>query len=152
MSNSSWPHALQHTRPLCRSSSPRVCPSPCPLNQWCHPTISSSVTFFFFCLQSFPASGPFQMSPALCKRWPKCWSLSFSTSPSDEYSGLTSFRIDWFDLLAVQGTLKSLLQHHSSKASFSGTLPSLWCNSHICTWLLERQYTDLCQQSDVFAF
>ena len=58
---------------------------------------------------------------ALCIRWPKYWSFSFSTSPSNEYPGLISFRIDWFDLLAVQGTLKSLLQHHSSKASI------LWC-------------------------
>ena len=54
---------------------------------------------------------------ALCIRWPKCWNLSFSISPSNEYSGLTSFRMDWLDLLAVQGTLKSLLQHHTSKAS-----------------------------------
>ena len=63
--------------------------------------------------------------------WPKYWSFSFTTSPSNEYSGLISFRIDWFDLLAVQGTLKSFVQHHS-------TQPSLWSNSHIHTWLLEK--------------
>ena len=69
--------------------------------------------------------------------WPKYGNFSFSISPSNEYSGLISLRIDWFDLLAIQGTLKSLLQHHSSKAS---VLPcsTLWSNSHIHTWLLEK--------------
>ena len=73
---------------------------------------------------------------ALCIRWPKCW--SFSISPSNEYSRLISFRIDWFDLLAVQETLRSLLQHHSSKISFFVAQLSLWSNSHIHTWLLEK--------------
>ena len=90
---------------------------------WYHPTISSSVAPFSFCLQSFPASGSFPMSQvfsnesALCIRLPKYWSFSFSISPFNEYSGLISFKIDWFDSLAVQGTLKSLLQYHNSKAS-----------------------------------
>ena len=75
---------------------------------------------------------------ALRIRWPKYWSFSFSISPSNEYSGLISFRTDWFDLPVVQGTLKSLLQHHSSKASVFGTQHSLWSNSHIHTWLLEK--------------
>ena len=88
----------------------------CPLSQWCHPTISSSVVPFSSHPQSFPASGSFQMS-ALYIRWPKYWSFSFSISPSNEHPGLISFRIDWLDLLVVQGILKSLLQHHSSKAS-----------------------------------
>ena len=78
------------------------------------PTISSSVVPF--CLQSFPASGSFQMS-VLCIRWPKYRSFSFSISPSNEHPGLISFRMDWLDHLEVQGTLKSLLRHHSSKAS-----------------------------------
>ena len=82
-----------------------------------HPTISSSVIPFSSCLQSFPASGSFSRSQFFCIRWPKYWSFSFSTNPSNEYSGLISFTIDWFDLLAAQGTLKSLLQSHSSKAS-----------------------------------
>ena len=98
----------------------------------CHPTISSSVIHFSSCLQSFPTSGSFQMSqcPLLHIRWPKY--RSFSISSSNEYSGLISFRIDCFNLLAVQGTLKSLLQHHSSKASilwhsflYSPTLTSI---------------------------
>ena len=65
----------------------------------------------------FPSIRAFSNESLLCIRWPKCWSFSFSISPSNEYSGLISFRMDWLDLLAVQGTLKSLLQHHSSKAS-----------------------------------
>ena len=75
----------------------------------CHP--------FSFCLQSFPASGFFSNELALYIRWPKYWNFSFSKNPSNEYAGLSSFRIDWFDLPAVQGTLKSLLQHHNSKSS-----------------------------------
>ena len=105
MSNSLWPHGLQHARLPCLSPSPRACSNSCPLSQWCHPTISSSVSPFS-CLQSFPAS-VFSNESAVCIRWPKCWSFNFSISPSNDYSGLISFKIDWFDLLAVQGTLKS---------------------------------------------
>ena len=79
--------------------------------------MSSSVVPFSSCLQSFPVSGFFSSESVLCIRWPKYWSFSFSISPSNEYSGLISFRMDWLDLFAVQGTLKSPLQHHSSKAS-----------------------------------
>ena len=96
---------------------PRVYPNSCPLSQWCHPTISSSVIPFSSHLQSFPASGVFSNKSALHIRWPKYWSFSFNINSSNEHSGLMSFRMDWLDLLAVQGTLKSLLQHHSSKAS-----------------------------------
>ena len=84
---------------------------------WIQATISSSVVPFSSCLQSFPASGFFSNESALHIRWPKYWSFDFNISPSNEHPGLISFRIDWLDLLAVQGTLKSLLQHHSSKAS-----------------------------------
>ena len=89
----------------------------CPLSRWCHPTISSSVVPFSSHLQSFPASGSFSSESGVCIRWPKYWSFSFSISPSNEHPGLISFRMNWLDLLAVQGTLKSLLQYHSSKAS-----------------------------------
>ena len=116
ISNSLWPDGLQHTRPPCPSPTPRVFSNSCLSSQWCYPTISSSVIPFSSHLQSFPASGSFQMSQSFAIRWPKFWSFSFNISPSNEYSGLISFRMDWFDLLAVQGTLKSLLQHHSSKA------------------------------------
>ena len=120
VSDSFRPLGLQHSRFLCPSPTPRVCPNSCPSSQWCHPTVSSSVVPFC-CIQSFPASESFPIFSALRIRWPKCWSFSFNISPSSEYSGLISFRIDWFDLLAVQGTLKSLLQHHSSKHQFFST-------------------------------
>ena len=84
-----------------------------------------------------PSIRVFSNESVLCIRWPKFWSFSFSISPSNEYSGLISFGIDWSDLLAVQGTLKSLLQHHSSKASILRHSASLWSNSHIhtcCCW------------------
>ena len=205
MSDSLWPHELQHTRFLCPSLSPWVCSDLCPLGQRCHPTISSSFASFSSCPQFFAASGYFPISQlftsggqsigvsalvsvqfssvqslshvqffvtpwttacqaslsitnswsslqlmsiesvmpfnhlilccpllllpsippsirvfsnesVLCIRWPNYWNFSFRINPSNEYSGLISFRIDWFDVLEVQGTLKSLLQHHSSKA------------------------------------
>ena len=89
----------------------------CPLSQWCHPNILSSVIPFSLCLQSFPASGSFQMNQFFVSGGQSIGVSSFSISPSNEYSGLISFRIDWLDLLAGQGTLRSLLQDHSSKAS-----------------------------------
>ena len=116
MSDSLSPHGLQHARLPCLSPTPGVYSNSCPSSRWCHPAISSSVVPFSSCPQSFPASGSFPES-VLHIRWPKYWSFSFSISPSSEYSGLISFRMDWLDLLAVQGTPKSLLQHHSSKAS-----------------------------------
>ena len=109
-------HGLQHTRLPCPSPSPSVCSNSCPLSQWCHPTISSHHPFLLL-PSIYPSIRVFSSESALCIRWPKYWSFSFSTSPSNEYSGLISYRMDWFDLLAVQGTLKSLLQHHSMKAS-----------------------------------
>ena len=81
----------------------------------CHP--------LFLLPSIFPSIRVLSNESVLCIRWPKYWSFSLSISPSNEYSGLISFRIDWLDLLAVQGTLKSLLQHHSSKASI------LWCSA-----------------------
>ena len=83
----------------------------------------------------FPSIRVFSSESALCIRWPKYWSFSFSISPSDEHPGLISSRMDWLDLLAVQGTLKSLLQHHSSKAS------SLWCSAFFIVQLLHTYMT-----------
>ena len=112
VSDSLWPHGLQHARLPCPSPTLRACSNSCPSSQWCHPTISSSAALFF-CLQSFPASGSFPMSQLLASD-----GQSFAVSASaSEYSGLISFKIDWLDLLAVQRTRKSFLQHHSSKAS-----------------------------------
>ena len=116
MSDSLWPHGLQHGRLPCPSPTLRVYSNSCTLSQWCYPTISSSIVPFSSSLQSCPVSGSLPES-VLCIRWAKYWIFSFSISPSSEYLGLISFRIDWFDLLAVQGTHKSLLQHHSSKVS-----------------------------------
>ena len=109
-------HGLQHTRLPCPSLSPGVSSDSCALSQWCPPTISSSFTPFSFCLH-LPSMKVFSSGLTLRIRWPKYWSFSFNISPSSECSGLISFRIDWFDRFAVQGTLKSLLQHHHSKAS-----------------------------------
>ena len=95
---------------------PRVHPNSCPSSRWCHPAISFSVVPLSCCSQSLPAS-VFSNESALRRRWPKFWSFSFSINPSNERPGLISFRMDWLDLLAVQGTLKNLLQHHRSKAS-----------------------------------
>ena len=133
MSDSLWPHGLQHAQLPCPSPAPRAYSNSCPLSQWCHPTLSSSVIPFSSHLQSFQWLSislfirVFSNDSVLRIRWPKYWSFSFSISPSNEHSGLISFRMDWLDLLTVQGTLKSLLQHHSSKASilYSPTLTSI---------------------------
>ena len=138
VSDSLWPHGLQHARLLCLSPTPRVYSNSRPLSWWCHPTISSYVIPFSSRLQSFPASGSFQMSQLFASGGQTIGSFSFSISPSNEYSGLTFFRIDWFCLPAVQGTLKSLLQHHSSKASILRCSAFFKSNSHIHTWLLEK--------------
>ena len=118
MSNSVWPHGLQHVRLPCSSLSPRVCSNSRPLSRWCHPTISSSVTPFSSCPQTFPVSGSLTISQLteLASGSPSTGaSASASVLPMNQ-SGLISFRTDWLDLLEVQGTLKSLLKHHSSKA------------------------------------
>ena len=117
MSSSLWRHGLQHARLPCPSPSPRVCLNSCPLSRWCHPTISSSVVPFSSCLQSFPAAGSFPMSWLFASGVQSIRISASAISPSNEYSGLISFSMDWFDLLAAQGTLRSLVQHHSSKVS-----------------------------------
>ena len=115
VSDSLQPDESQHTRPPCPSQTPGVYPNSCPSSQWYHPAISSSVVPFSSCPHSLPASGSFPMSQLFA------WgdqSIAVSASTSvlpNEHPGLISFRMDWLDLLAVQGTLKSLLQHHSSK-------------------------------------
>ena len=101
----------------------------------------------------FPSSRVFSNESVLCIRWPNYWSFSFSTSPSN--SGLITFRNDWFDLLADQGTLKSPLQHHSLKHHFFSTQPSLWANSHSIHDYWKNHsfdYMDFFWQSDVSAF
>ena len=109
MSDSLGAHRLQYARVLCLPLYPGVCSNSCPLTWWCY--LPSP---FAFTLSSIKV---FSNESALPIRWPKYWSFSFNISPSNEYSGLISFRMDWLDLLAVQGTLKNLLQHYRSKAT-----------------------------------
>ena len=103
-----------------------------------------------------PSIRVFSNESTLCMRWPKYWSFSFSISPSKEHPGLISFRMDWLDLLAVQGTLKSLLQHHSSKASVlkHSAFFTVQLSHPYMTTGKNRSfyYADLCWQSDVSAF
>ena len=152
-SNSLLPHSLQHARLPCPSPTPGAYSNSCPSCQWYHPTISSSVIPFSSHFQSFPPSGSFPMSQFFAAGGPNIGSFSFSISPSNEYSGLISFRMDWLDLLAVQGTLKSL-QHHSSKASIlwlSAFFMVQLSHSHMIT---ENHSFDngLCWPSNISAF
>ena len=130
MSDSLRPYGLKHARLPCPSLSPRVCSDSCPLSHWCYLT---SAVPFSFCLQSFPGSGSFPVSRLFASDGQSIEASAFGISPSNEYLGLISFRIDWFDL-AVQWTLKSLLQHHNSKASI------LWCLAffmvHLSHWYM----------------
>ena len=141
MSDTVQPHGLQHDRLPCPglvSPSPGVCSNSRQLSQWCHPTISSSAAPSHPALNlSFPAL--FQWIGHI--RWPKYWSFSFNISPSNEYSGLISFTIDWFDLFAVQGTLKSLLQHHSSKASIL-----------LCSAFFMVQLSSLVKETEIYLY
>ena len=114
MSDSLRPHGLQHARLPCPSLSPGNFTNSCPSSWWCHPTILSFVPLLPSIFFSIRVSSN---ESARHIRWPKYWSFSFSISSSNEYLGFISFRIDWFELLAAQGTLRSLLQHHSLKAS-----------------------------------
>ena len=127
VSDSLQPHELQHTRP-------RFYPNSCSSSWWWHPSISSSVVPFSSCPQFLPSIRVFFNESTLHMSWPKYWSFRFTISPSNEHPGLISFRMDWLDLRAVQGTLKSLLQHHSSKASI------LWRSAFftVHTWPLEK--------------
>ena len=116
MSDSLQPHELQHARLPSPSLSPWICSNSCPLSWWCHPIIILCLPLILL-FSIFPNIRILSNELALHIRWPKYWSFNYSISPSNKYSELISFRINWFDLLPVQGTLKSLHQHHSSKAS-----------------------------------
>ena len=129
VSDSLWPHGLEHARPPCPSPALGVSTQTHVHRvgdaiQPSHPLSSPSPLFSIF-----PSIRVFSNESALCIRWPEYWSFSFNISPSNEYLGLISFRMDWLDLLAVQGTLKSLLQHHSSKESI------LRCSAFFTVWL-----------------
>ena len=124
MSNSLRPHEPQHTRPPCPSPTPGVYPNSCPLSQWCHPTISSSVIPFSSCPQSFQASGSFPMSQFFASGGQSI-GITASTSVLPMHPGLISFRRDWVDLLAGQGTLTSLLHTTVQKYQFFSAQLSL---------------------------
>ena len=150
VSDSLQPHRLQHTRLHSPSTTPGVYLNSCPLSLWCHPTISSSHCLLFP-PSIFPSNRVFSSESVLCVRWPKYWSFSFSISPSSEYSGLISFGMNWLAPLPVQGTLKSLLQQHSSKARvlqcsiFFTSAHGYWTNHSF-------DYMNLSQKSNVSAF
>ena len=133
-------HGLQHARPPCPLPTPGVYSNSCPLMIWWSMLVMPS-NHLIFChplllLSSiFPGIKVFSSESPLHIRLPKYWSFSFNISPSNEHSGLISFRMDWLDLLAVRGTLKSLLQHHSSKASI------LWCSAFFVVQLLHPYKT-----------
>ena len=156
VSNSLWPDGLQHTRLPCPSPTPGAYSNSCPSSRWCHPTISSSVGPFSSHLQSFPASGSFPMSQFFTLDGQ---SIGVSTSPSILPMNIQ----DWFPLgrtgwisLQSKGLSRVFSNTTVTKHQFFGAQPSLWSNSHIHTWLLEKpqafDYTDLYQQSNVSAF
>ena len=150
MADSLQPHEPQHTRPPCPSPTPRVHPNPCPSSQWYHPTISSSVVPFSSCPQSFPASGPFPMSQLFASGGQ---SIGTSASVSILLMNIQNWiALRLTDLISVLGTLKSLLQHHSSKASllqhlafFMVQLSHPYMNTGNSIVLIDCM--DLCQQS-----
>ena len=137
MSSSLWSHELQHTRLTSPSPSPKFAQTHVHWNNWSHPTISSCHPVLLL-PSIFPGIRVFSNESALRIRWPKYWTFSFSISPSNEYSELISFRIDWFDLLAFQGTLKVFSKTTVQNHQFFGTQPSLWYNSHSNPLLLGK--------------
>ena len=152
-SDPSRPHGLQSALSFTTSG---VCSNSCPLSQLVMPSSQLILYRPLFLLPSiFPSIRVFSSESVLRIRWPEYWNFSFSISPSNEYSGLISLRMDWLDLLAIQGTLKRLLQHHNLKAS------NLWHSALFMIQLISIHVywkndifdcTDLCKQSDVSAF
>ena len=155
MSDSVWPHGQQHARLPCPSPTLKACSLSCPLSRWCYPKISSSVILFPPALNLSQHQGLFQWVNSL-HQVDKVLELKLQHQPSNEYSGLISFSIDWFDLLAVQGTLKSLLQHHSSKASIlqhSTFFIVQLSHPYMATGKNHSfELMDLCQENNVSAF
>ena len=133
MSNSLRPHGLQHARRPCSSPNPKACSNSCPSSWWCYPTIILCCPLLLP-PSIFPSIRVFSNESFLHIKLTQYWSVSFSISPPNEYSELITFRIEWFDLLAVQDTLTSLLQHHSLKAS-------ILLRSAFCMIQLSHPYT-----------
>ena len=158
MSNSFWPHALQHARPSCASPNPRAYSNSHPSSQWCHPTISSSVTPFSSCHQFSPSIRVFSNEPIL--HFFTSGGESIGVSASASVLPMNSqgwFPLGWTGWISLQykGLSRVFSNTKVQKHQFFDTQPSLWSNSYICTWLLENHsfdYMNLCQQSDVSAF
>ena len=132
------PHGLQHTRLPCPSPSPGACSNSCPLSQWCHPTISSSVVAFSSCLHSFPASGSFLVSWLFTSGGQSIWiSTSVSVLPMNIQDWLPLGWTGWISLQS-KGLSRVFFSTTVWKHHFFGTQPSLWSNSHIHTWLPEK--------------
>ena len=138
LSNSLWPHGLQHARLLCSSPIPRAQSNSCPSSQWCHPTISSSVITFSSCLQIFPSIKVFSNESALHIRWPKDWSFSFSISPSNNIQDWFPLRLTGLISFQFKGPSRIFSNTTIQKHQFFGAQLSLWSSSHIHTWLLEK--------------
>ena len=140
MSNSLWPHGLQHHRILCPLVTPGDCPNSCSLSPWSYVTISSPVAPFSFCFQSFPASGSFPVSWLFTSGGrSEFWSFSFIIGPSNEYSGLIfPFRMNSLISLLFKGFSRVFSSITIPKHQFFNSQPSLWSNSHICIWFLEK--------------
>ena len=135
VSNSLWSRGLQHARLLCPSPTPRACSNSCPWSQWCHPTISSSVILFSSCLQSFPASGSFPKSQFFPSGGQ---SIGVSASASVLPINIQNwFPLGWTDLIS-KGRSRVFSNTTVQKHQFFSTQPSLWSNSHIHTWLMEK--------------
>ena len=152
------PHGLQHTRLLCPSPTSGASSNSCPSSRWCHPTILCHPLLLLLLPSIVPSFRVFSSESVLGIRWPKYWSFSFSISPSNEYSGLISFRIDCFDFFAVQGTLKSLLPISQFKSInflalsflYSPLLTSIhdyWKASISLLFLFVRRWTEWKPQS-----
>ena len=140
MSDSLRLHGLQHTRLPCPSLSPWVCSNSYLLSRWSHPTISSCRPLLFLPL-IFPSISIFSNESALCIRWPKYWSFSFSISPSNNSSGLTSLGLTSLISLQFKGLSRVFSNTTGQKQQFFGTQPSLWSNCHISTWQMEKPQT-----------
>ena len=138
VSDSLQPHVLQHARPPCPSPAPGVHPSSCPLSRWCHPTISASVVPLSSCLQSFPASGSFQMSQFFTSDGQSIGvSASTSALPMNTQDQSPLGWTDWISLQS-KGLSRVFYNNTILKNQFFSAQPSLWSNSHIWTWLLEK--------------
>ena len=155
MSNASRPHGSPRTRLLCPPLSPRVCSNSCPLSPWCNLTIPFSASPFLFCPQSFPAWGSFSMSRFFASSGTSIGALASASGLPKNTQAWFPIRLTGLTSLQSKG-LSRVFSTTIQKHQVFSTQPSLWFNSHICKWLVEKNhsfdYTDLYRQNDVSAF